>query len=405
MAAMANNLGRNADAVKYMKLAMENKDRMTEREFYRNQGLYYLTLGEWKGCVEQYTLLVNLYPADRVGQNNLANCYTQLRNAPKALEAAKHAVEIVPRGAGQRLNLAFIESFAGDFTESEKEARTALEISPASAQGYLNLAEAQLGQGRIKDAADSYHHLETLGALGASTAADGLADLAAYQGNYGEAAGILSRGAAADLAAKMTDNAARKYAALANIEELQGHNSQALAAIGTALAKGQGTAIQFLAAIIYVDAGELPKAQKLAAALAAQSSSEPQAYGKIIAGMIALKRKDTKEAVAQITAANLLLDTWIGRFELGRAYLDAGEFAEADSEFQQCVKRRGEAIELFDDNVPTYSYFPSVYYYQGREREGVKSDEYVNFYKEYLGVRGESKDDPLVPVLRSRTGQ
>jgi hypothetical protein len=43
-----------------------------------------------------------------------------------------------------------------------------------------------------------------------------------------------------------------------------------------------------------------------------------------------------------------MLDTWIGRFELGRAYIEAGAFTEADSEFDQCLKRRGEAIELFD---------------------------------------------------------
>jgi tetratricopeptide (TPR) repeat protein/predicted Ser/Thr protein kinase len=412
MAAMALNLGRPSDAAKYMKLAMDNKDRMTERELYRNQGLYYRAIGDWQNCVKQYTQLVSLYPADRVGQNNISICYTQLRNAPKALEAAQHAVEIVPKGVSQRLNLAFIETFAGDFSASERDARAALESSPANAQGYLSLAEAQLGQGRVKEAADSYHHLEKMGSQGASTAADGLADLAAYQGNYGEAARILTQGAVADAAAKNADNAARKYAALANIEELQGHHAPALASLGKALANSPSTQIQFLAARIYVDAGDLAKAQKLATALSAQSSSEPQAYGKIIAGMIALKRKDTKEAVTQITAANGLLDTWIGRFELGRADLEAGAFKEATSEFDQCVRRRGEAIELFMDNVPTYSYFPPIYYYQGRIQyyqgriqEGMKSDGYVNFYKTYLGIRGQSADDPLVPVLRSRTGQ
>ena len=135
MAAMAQNLGRSGDAVKYMKLAMEHVDRMTERERYRDRGLYYLTTGDWQNCVQEYTQLVTHYPADRVGQNNLATCYTQLRNAPKALEAAQHAVEIVPKGVGQRLNLAFISSFAGDFAASEKEARTALAISPIGRAG------------------------------------------------------------------------------------------------------------------------------------------------------------------------------------------------------------------------------------------------------------------------------
>ncbi len=135
MAAMDQNLGKPEDAVKYMKLAMEHVDRMTERERYRNRGLYYLTTGDWQNCVQEYTQLVTHYPADRVGQNNLATCYAQLRNAPKALEAAQQAVEIVPKGVGQRLNLAFISSFAGDFAASEKEARTALAINPVGGAG------------------------------------------------------------------------------------------------------------------------------------------------------------------------------------------------------------------------------------------------------------------------------
>jgi tetratricopeptide (TPR) repeat protein/predicted Ser/Thr protein kinase len=402
MAAMANNLGRPSDAVKYMKMAMDHKDRMTERESYRNQGLYYLTTGEWKNCVEQYTDLVRLYPADRVGQNNLANCYTQLRNAPKALEAAQRAVEIVPRGVGQRLNLAFIEAFGGDFATSEKEARSALDISPKAAQGYLVLAEAQLGLAEWKPAADSYHHLEELGSP--STAADGLADLAAYQGRYAQAAEILTKGAAADVAAKSTDNAARKYAALAHIEELQNHHPAALLATGKALSYSQSTPIQFLAARVYVDVGDLSKAQKLATALAAQTSSEPRAYGKIVEGLIAMKRNDPKEAVKQIMAANSLLDTWIGRFDLGRAYLEAGEFPKAEAQFQACVKRRGEAIELFDDNVPTYSYFPPVYYELGRAQEGTRNPAYTDSYKTYLSIRGESADDPLVAEIHHKIG-
>jgi tetratricopeptide (TPR) repeat protein/predicted Ser/Thr protein kinase len=400
MGAMANNLGRHADAVKYMKLAMENKDRMTERELYRNQGLYYLTLGDWQKCVEQYTQLVERYPADRVGQNNLAECYVNLRNAPKALEAAKHAVEIVPRGVTQRLNLAFIEAFASDFPASEKDARAALDINPDALQAHLVLAEAELGEGQLQQASDKYHKLATFGAPGASTAADGLADLAAYQGQYAEAAQILTQGAASDVAAKMTDNAARKYASLATIEELEGQHASAMADIAKALAGSQSTAIQFLAARLYVDAGDLPKAQKLAAGLAAQQSSEPQAYGKIIDGMIALQRRDADGAVSQIIAANKLLDTWIGHFELGRAYLSAAEFKRADAEFEECVRRRGEAIELFNDNVPTYAYFPAVYYYDGRAREGMKSANFADAYKQYLSIRGQSKDDPLVAAAR-----
>ncbi len=405
MAAMAQNMGRSTDAVKYMNLAMEHVDRMTERERYRNRGLYYLTTGDWQKCVQEYDQLVTHYPADRVGQNNLATCETQLRNAPKAVEAAQHAVEIVPKGVGPRLNLAFISAFAGDFSASEKEARAALAISPTAAQAYLVLAEAKLGEGQLDKAADAYHQLEKFGPLAASTATAGLADLAAYQGNYAEAARILTQGITADLQAKMADNAARKYVALGNMEELQGHHPAALANFNKALASSQSTPIQFLAALGFVDAGDPAKAQKLVTVLSAELTSEPQAYAKIVKGMIALKRKDAREAVADISAANDLLDTWIGRFELGRAYLEAGAFTEADSELDQCAKRRGEAIELFMDNVPTYAYFPPVFYYQGRVREGMKSEGFADFYKTYLSIRGASTEDPLVPELHRRIGK
>jgi tetratricopeptide (TPR) repeat protein/predicted Ser/Thr protein kinase len=405
MAAMELNLGKPAEATKYMKLAMENVDYMTERERYRNEGLYYQTLGDWQNCVAQYSTLVSLYPADRVGQNNLANCYTALRNAPKALEAARQAVAITPKGVTQRLNLAFIAAFAGDFSTAESEARTALEMNPSSAQGHLVLAEAMIGEGKLKQAAESYHQMETSGVSGVSTAADGLADLAAYQGNYGDAARILTQGAAADLAAKMTDNAARKYATLANIEELQGHHAAALADIGKALAGSQLMQVQFLAARTYVEEGDLSKALKLATGLSAHTSSEPKAYGTIIEGMISSKRNDPKAAMELIADANKVLDTWIGHFELGRADLEAGAFPEANAEFDQCIKRRGEAIELFDDNVPTYASFPAVYYYDGLALQGMKNPASADSFKSYLGIRGQSTDDPLVADIKHQIGQ
>ncbi len=405
MAAMDENLGRPEEAVKYMKLAMQYEDNMTDRERYRDRGLYYRTISDWQDCVQEYTQLVTHYPADRVGQNNLSFCYAQLRNAPKALEAAQRAVQIVPKAVGPRLTLAYMSAFAGDFAASEKESRTALSINPSAVQAYLNLGEAQLGEGEVDQAADSYHKLETFGPQATSTATVALADLAAYQGKYADAARILAQGAAADMAGKMTDSAARKYEALGNIEEIEGKRAEAIADTDKALANSQIPSIEFLAARTYVEAGETAKAQRLGASLSADLSGESQAYGKIIVGLMALKRKDTNEAVRQIRAANNLLDTWIGRLDLGRVYLEAGAFTEADSEFDACIKRRGEAIELFDDNVPTYAYLPPVYYDEGRVREGMKSDGFADFYKTYLSIRGQSQEDSLAADARKRVGQ
>ena len=98
-----------------------------------------------------------------------------------------------------------------------------------------------------------------------------------------------------------------------------------------------------------------------------------------------------------------MLDTWLGHFNLGRAYLEAGEFVQADSEFDLCITRRGEALNLMDEG-PTYGVFPIVYYYHGRVREEMKTASFADSYREYLKIRGESKEDPLVPEVRKRAG-
>jgi tetratricopeptide (TPR) repeat protein len=404
MAAVNVNLGKTEDAEKYVKLALEHVDRMTDRERYRMRGVYYYATGNWQKCVEELGELVDRFPADNFGQGVLAGCYLYLRNLPKAVAAARQAVEIVPKGAMQRVVLSLYSSYDGDFAGGEREAQAALGINP-SFPAYLALAEAQLGLGQMSQAMETYHKLAKVNALGASLAASGLADVASYEGRYADAARILEQGAAADLAAKNSDNAAEKFAALAHIQLLRGQKGLAVVAANKASAMSQAIPVRVLAAQTFVEAGEIAKAQKLASGLASELKSEPQAYAKIIEGDLALKSGDARQAVKTLTDANNLLDTWIGRYELARAYLDAGLFVEADAEFDRCIKRRGEAIELFMDNVPTYSYFPSVYYLQGRAREGLKSPGFAESYRTYLAIRGQAGEDPLLREIRQRLGQ
>lgn len=398
-------LGRQADAEQYIKLAMQHVDRMTERERYHTRAFFYLVTGDYQKCAEEYGNLVSQYPADRIGQADLAVCSLQLRNIPKAIEASRKAVEIVPNGVVQRLNLSFQSSFGGDFQSGEREARAALQINPSSDQGYLNLAEAQLAQGQLSQAMESYHQLEKVSAMGASMAALGLADMAMYEGHFADAVRLLEKTAAADLQAKRPNSAADNFAKLAHAQLLREQKGAAVAAADKALANSQSVQIRFLAGRVFAETGELAKAQKVAASLASELQAEPRAYGKIIDGETALKQGEGRQAIKSITDAQNLLDTWIGRLELARAYLDAGLFVDADSELDRCIKRRGESLELFMDNVPTYAYFPSVYYYQARVREGLKSPAFAESYRTYLSIRGQTAEDPLLSDIHKHLGQ
>ena len=97
----------------------------------------------------------------------------------------------------------------------------------------------------------------------------------------------------------------------------------------------------------------------------------------------------------------------MGHFQLARAYLEAGLFVEADSELDRCIKRRGEALSLFLDQVPTFGYFPTVYYYQGRAREGLKSSGFADAELEQPpAARADCRSKPAVArAFDDRAGQ
>jgi hypothetical protein len=60
-------------------------------------------------------------------------------------------------------------------------------------------------------------------------------------------------------------------------------------------------------------------------------------------------------------------------------------------------------MSLFLDEEPTYGYFPPVYYYQGRVREGLNNAGFVESYRQYLDIRGNAGEDPLLSEIRQRT--
>jgi tetratricopeptide (TPR) repeat protein len=402
MAFVSQSLRQYQDAEKYIKLALSHIDRMTERERYRTRASYYALLGNNEKCIEEYGALIAKYPSDSIAHNNLAYCATQLRQMNKALEEVREATAIFPKRPAYRLNIALYASYGSDFQTGEKEARALQEIDPSYLKGFIALAFAQLGQGQLTQAAETYQKLEKLSPVGASNASMGMADLALYEGRFADAARILEQAANTDVAGKFPDEAASKLAVLAYTRLMQGQRTQAVAAAEKALASSKTVKVRFLAGRVLAAAGQSARAKVLAADLGSELQVEPQSYGKLIEGEIALQSGDSRQAIKLFTDGNKILDTWISRFDLGRAYLAEGAFAEADSEFDRCVKRRGETLALFLDESPTYGFLPPLYYYVGRVREGMKSSGFSESYRTYLSIREKADQDPLLADVRKR---
>jgi eukaryotic-like serine/threonine-protein kinase len=392
------NVGRIRESEMYAKEALRHLNGMTERERLSTRGNFYRITGDLQQCITEYGELIARYSADTVAHNNRALCLSRLRDFRGAMEEARQALKILPNHMTYRANLALFANYLGDFATAEQEIRS---IPQPTAGALQALPLSLVGQGRLAEAAESYEKLSAMGAFGASFGAAGLGDLAVYEGRFSDAVKIFDHAATEAMKADNLDVAALKFAALAYAQLSRGQNAAAIAAADKALANSNALSVRFLSARILVEAGASAKAQPIASSLASELATEPRAYGKIIEGDIALTKQELQQAIKLFTEANGVVDTWIGHFDLGRAYIEGHAFAQADSEFDRCIKRRGEALLLVDED-PTYGYLPPAYYYLGRAREGLQVAGFADSYGTYLSIRGESVEDPVVREVRQR---
>jgi len=126
-------------------------------------------------------------------------------------------------------------------------------------------------------------------------------------------------------------------------------------------------------------------------------------YALLLHGEAELRKRNFREALARFKEARKQADSWLVRYDLARAYVEAGSFTEADTELDACIKRRGEAAAVYLDEVPTFRVFPPVYYYLGRLRQGLKSADANEAFKTFLGFQ-TGEGGPLAADARKRLG-
>ena len=401
LAATSSNMGRRKDAERYYQLALTHIDRMSDREKYRTRGGYYLANREPRKAIDEYSTLVQQFPSDAAGYSNLALAYFFLRDMPKAMEQGRRAVELAPKALLQLNNLALYSVYAGNYGSAAEVARRVLAQNASSADAYGALAMAQAGQGQLRDAEETYQKMAGISVRGSEMATMGQVDLLLYQGRTKDAIALLQK--ANGTSVKMDDSTLAAHSLVeAEAKLAAGKTSEAAADAKSALAHDNGAISQFAAGRIYVEAGQYGPVQGIVSQLSGRLDPDSQAYGKLLEGEMFLKRGDARHAITLFQEAQKLSDTWIGRLDLGRAYIEAGAFTEADSELENCLKRRGEASAIYLDDVPTFRRLPPVYYYLGRAQEGLKSPAATESFKTFLGMKEKGDEAGLVKDAERR---
>jgi tetratricopeptide (TPR) repeat protein/predicted Ser/Thr protein kinase len=402
LAVVYRNHGELDLARKYYDKAMGLLDKMTDREKYRTRGGYYFINRNYMKAIEEFAALRAQYPMDLAGYNNLPLAYFYARDMPRAFEEGKKAVEAYPDRVNPLYNLTWYAIAADRLDDAEAAAQKVIKMDASFAEAHVCLGLVRILKGRVNDAAAEYAGLRGSKAYASSLGAAGLADLDLYEGQSDEARTILEAAISADTKGGLNAFAHQKKLVLAEILLATGKRAEAVKLAEDVLAGDSDDSAVFMGARLMLAAGRTERAKDLAASLAARPAPEPQAYARLIDGEIALAQGRAPDAIKAFHEAAAQVDTWIGHIALGRAYLAAGQYTEAYSEFESCLKRRGEAAAVFLDDLPTVRFLPQVYYYLGRAQEGLKSPGAKDSYKKFLEIKILAAGDPLVEDAKKR---
>jgi tetratricopeptide (TPR) repeat protein len=363
------NMGRADEASALWERALSKMDTMTARERYRTLGLYYMAVtGNYEKAIENYRALVEAYPADNSAHSNLAVAYLMTLDFDSTRDHGRQALKVYPNNLIMQSNYALFAMYAGDFETATAEAEKALALDENRYVARLPIAMAQASAEDFDGARSTYEEMSAAGERGQSLGNLGIADLEMLRGDYAAAIETLTAGIAHDESISNARSAATKQAMLAEAHAATGETEQAKAALQPLL-QDTGASRAVPAALVSLEIGDTATAASLAAALGAKLQPQSRAYSLMIEGMLALKGGEAVAAIDKLRAAIEMSDLWLVRFQLGKAYLEAGFSAEAIDELQICYDRIGEATSLFLDDRPSWRYTATLPYWFARAEE------------------------------------
>jgi hypothetical protein len=162
----------------------------------------------------------------------------------------------------------------------------------------------------------------------------------------------------------------------------------------------------YRAASVLLDVGDAADAAQVGARLT-RGPSAPGMRARLLDGLLRaeglrLRGKPKEAAEALLRTRADVMDAWLLCLGLGRAYLDAGAFADAVRELEACQARRGEGATAFLPDTVTLGVLPPVLYHLALAQEGLHSHDAVTAYRALLALEPAPQGDPLATDAQRR---
>ncbi|MEE9170111.1 MAG: tetratricopeptide repeat protein, partial [bacterium] len=179
-----NDMGKAADAIKFSSLAMKWAEKLTDRERYYVVAEYYRHRRELDKAIENYKILVQLYPDSFTGHNNLAFIYQFTRQYEEALEHLQELARLSPNTWYVHHSMGLNYGGLGEVDSAVEHFSKALEVSPKQYWSNVGLGMAYTANGEFEEARKQFEKLLEQNESWQSIGESRLVILYRYMGKY-----------------------------------------------------------------------------------------------------------------------------------------------------------------------------------------------------------------------------
>ncbi|MEL7187740.1 MAG: tetratricopeptide repeat protein, partial [Pseudomonadota bacterium] len=328
---------------------------LTERGQLRTLGNYYvINQQDYEKALDTYERLVERYPADNVAHNNLAVAAFYAMDFERAMQVGRTVADRFPTHSAYAANYALYAMYASRFEEAADVANRVIDLDAGNAYAHFVVAQTHAVSGDLTAAEATYQKMTGLDQFSRSVAAEGLSDLALYQGDVSTALQTLDTAIEYEVSQGALRTAAYKQVMRVDAYLQSGDNEQAITAANAALEMaGNDPAVLVPVAMAFIQVAEFDQAQAIIDTLSEGFSKTRRAYAEALRAQMASAQGDSEAAIHAANKAVDLADLWLIRLIRANVFLQADQLAEAEADLRVCQQREGEGMAVFLNDRPS----------------------------------------------------